>query len=310
MYSLKKILNKAILKWPEYQAIPEIKIRFVLKQKLRLILMYYGMNLTVTRRQKKRLKRTKILKNAIKSRPVLLVASGPSADNVLNELVMLKNLNSVIDVAVINNYYKSNFAHDIIPKYYFLSDPYFWNKISDKKFEINQLKNYFISYNKIKLVIPFTYEKFLKNQETYYINNLTFYKKRKKLDPTKANLMPSSVVINAITFLKYLGYWPIYVCGLDVSYHRSLTVNHLNETLQNNSKLYFQFESNYLESFYSQINLTKLGEKPESIMQALFDESIMLRDLAYLSGFGIVNVSQDTTNDALPRACLNLKILK
>ena len=304
---IKKIIFNIVSRWPEYQAVPEIKFRFLFLQKLRLIIFYYGSLVILTTAQKRKLHLTRKLRNSKKNQSVLIIASGPSADTVLSKLAEKGRSKLKLDIAVVNSYYKSIFAEKIIPDYYFLADPFFWKNLAINEIhENNYLKKYLRLHQNVIPVIPFIFEDVIGNRLHYYFNNLTSYKKNNFLDPTKANLIPSSVVFNAITFLHYLGYWPIYVCGLDVSLNRSLSVNNLNDTILTTNNLYFQTRRDLTNTEINELNLTRSGIKPENMSQALFDESIMLRDLKLYSKFGIVNISQDDTNDSLPRASLFL----
>jgi hypothetical protein len=133
-----------------------------------------------------------------------------------------------------------------------------------------------------------------------------YYKKRRKLSPIKANLTPSSVVFHAFAYLHYLGYHPIYVCGLDVSYHRSITVSENNEIYLNKEKLYGLRKNKSSAKKSNTVNLSKRQLTPRNMSEVLLNEAIMLRDLKYFSNIGIINIGNDSTNDALPRASLDI----
>ena len=40
--------------------------------------------------------------------------------------------------------------------------------------------------------------------------------------------------------------------------------------------------------------------------EVLINEAVMLRDLKYFSGIGIINIGNDSTNYALPRVSLDI----
>ena len=301
---IKKYIFKIIQTWPEYQAVPEIRLMFVIKQKLRLIILYYSATFFIKNNTRSRLTKTNYLKNSKKGRPALLVASGPSADKVLSKIKSSFDFKDKIDIAVVNSYYGSIHAESIIPNYYFLADPWYWESKNKKDKKIENLLEYFKSNPSVKPVIPFLYVDIINDRENFYFNNLIFFKKRKKLTAVKANLLPSSVAFYALSFLYFLGYEPIYICGLDVSYNRSMKIDDLNEMKFDLKSNYGQFNSENTLLSQDEINFTSQGLNPINMSQALNTDSIFLRDLKYYSELGLINVSGDSTNDALPRASL------
>jgi hypothetical protein len=54
------------------------------------------------------------------------------------------------------------------------------------------------------------------------------------------------------------------------------------------------------------VNLSKRQLTPRNMSEVLLNEAIMLRDLKYFSNIGIINIGNDSTNDALPRASLDI----
>ena len=301
---IKKYIFKIMQKWPEYQAVPEIRLMFVIKQKLRLIILYYSATLFMKDETRSRLAKTNYLKNSKKGRPALLVASGPSADKVLSKIESSYDFKDKIDIAVVNSFFGSTYAERIIPNYYFLADPMYWEEKDKKDTKIQNLLEYLKSNPSVKPVIPFLFEDIIHDRENFYFNNLTFYRKRKKLSAVKANLLPSSVAFYAISFLYFLGYEPIYICGLDVSYNRSMKIDDLNEMKLDLKSNYWQFNSENTLLGQGETNFTSQDLNPINMSQALNTESIFLRDLKHYSELGLVNVSGDSTNDALPRASL------
>jgi hypothetical protein len=306
MSKIKKYLFNIIQNWPEYQAVPEIKILFVIKQKLRLMILYYSATLFIKKKTKSRLAKTNILKNTQKNRPVLLIASGPSADEILLKIKSIDEFKSKFDIAVVNSYYQSVHAERIIPNYYFLADPYYWHSKNKKDISFQNLLKYLKSNPAIQPVIPFLYEDIINDRENLYFNNLIYFRKRKKLSAVKANLFPSSVSLFAISFLYFLGYGPIYICGLDVSYNRSMKIDDLNNMILDLKSNYSRFNEESKLLNLAEVNFTLQGLNPFNMSQALNTESIFLRDLRHYASLGLVNVSNDTTNDALPRASLLL----
>jgi hypothetical protein len=303
---IKKIVFSYIKDWPEYQSIPEISVLAFIKLKLRLYLVHLSGIFFVRKEMKNRLNQTKKLKGSKYGKSILLVASGPSADPVLSKISKSNNFRSKVDVAVVNSYFKSIYSESVTPNYYFFSDPFYWEQKDNIKSDTYYLLQYLMKYLEITPVIPFTQENLIENRTTYYVNTFSSYKKNFELDPTKSNLVPSGVVFHAITFLKYLGYWPIYICGLDASYNRNVRVNDLNEVIWNPEELYFQFQEKFLEDNTKEINISNVpsytGSK--SMGEFLVAEAILMRDLGYYKECGLVNVSKNETVDTLPRASL------
>jgi hypothetical protein len=236
----------------------------------------------------------------------LLVVSGPSSDPVLSKISNSNNFRSRVDIAVVNSYFKSVHSESVIPDYYFFSDPIYWEQKDNAEAETHFLLNYIMKYSEIIPVTPFIQENLTENRKSYYVNTFSSYKKNFKLDPTKSNLVPSGVVFHAITFLSYLGYWPIYICGLDASYNRNVTVNELNEVIMNPDGLYFQFQDKFLKDNAKKINVSNdsMATGAKSMGEFLVAEAILIRDLGYYKDCGLVNVSKNETIDTLPKASL------
>jgi hypothetical protein len=304
--SIKKIVFNYIKDWPHYQSIPETSVVSFAKLKLRLYMVHLSGIFFVRKEMKNRLKQTKKLKGSKHGKSILLVASGPSADPVLSKISNSNNFRSRVDVAVVNSYFKSIYSESVIPEYYFFSDPFYWDQKDNTKSETYYLLQYLMKYPEITPVIPFVQENLIENRKTHYVNTFSSYKKNFELDPTKSNLVPSGVVFHAITFLKYLGYWPIYICGLDASYNRNVTVNELNEVIWNPDGLYFQFQDKFLKDNAKVVNISNdsMATGAKSMGEFLLAEAILIRDLGYYKDCGLVNVSKNYTIDTLPKASL------
>ena len=297
---MKKIIFRLIEDWPEYQAIPNNTFSFLIKQKIRLMLIYFSGWIHVSANQKMKLNQTRNLKNIKKGKSIILIASGPSSDSVMQRLIENDKHTKDKDLAVVNMFFESKYSTLLIPNYYFVSDPAFFEG------KITGLDEYLCDHSEINLVIPFTRDKVGIPNRINYINNLMFYKKRKKLSPIKANLTPSSVVFHAFAYLHYLGYYPIYVCGLDLSYHRSITVSENNEIYLNKETLYGLRKNTSVAKDSNNVNLSNRQITPRNMSEVLINEAVMLRDLKYFSGIGIINIGNDSTNDALPRVSLDI----
>ncbi len=303
---LKKFVFKYIQDWPDYQSIPDTSVISFLKLKVRLYLVYLS-GLFVGKDIKSRLNETKKLKGSKLGQSILLVASGPSADPVLSKISNSNNnFRSRVDVAVVNSYFRSIYSNTIIPDYYFFSDPYFWELKDYPNSDTHLLLQYITQYAEIIPVIPFVQENLIENRKTYYVNTFSSYKKNFRLDPTKSNLVPPSVVFHAITFLSYLGYWPIYICGLDASLNRNVTVNELNEVIINTEGFYFKFQEKLLKDKDIEINTSNLpiNSGCKTMGDFLIAEAILIRDLGHYQECGLVNVSKNETIDTLPKASL------
>jgi hypothetical protein len=296
---VKKRIYGVLKKWPDYQAISDLTLNFLLKQRLKLLILYLAAYLNITKIQKNNLKVTKNLKNTKKNKPIVLFATGPGADKTMNLFAKNKKYSDLYEIAVVNWFYKSIFAKEIKPNYYFISDPVFFSSNNDG------LRDYLTQNEKTILTIPFTSKIDGLKNNINYINTLTYFKKRKNINPLKANLFPSSVVIHAITYLNYLGYYPIYVSGLDVSYNRSFMVNEINELILKKNELYGKHIKDH--DFERPINLSNREITPRNMSEVLINDAIMLNDLKKLSSLGVVNIGGDFTNDSFPRASLFLK---
>ena len=137
--------------------------------------------------------------------PVLLVASGPSVDNVIGKLKRLKKYLPIIALLPSMKLLKNN---DIIPDALFTTDPGFWNK------------ERFIPFTKIPLFTTYSVNPLIPRNwlgEVFYFSHgldieSEFYEIVK--NSLKIPMQGTSAIV-MILFARLLGFNPIYLAGYD-----------------------------------------------------------------------------------------------
>lgn len=303
MYSFVK---KNIDTWPEYQEPTYDSLPLILKKKVKVILIYISLKYKYRKIIRKRKSLTMKLKNVKSGRPGLLILAGPSSNSLLPlQVKKFKKNNGV--VAVVNKHFE-RFSLDVDPEFYFIADPLIWNMSTWRKQIVNYCK-----VKKCTIFQPMIYENIGTDVKIEYFNNLSLSGIGKKINPAYPATYVSGVALYALSTMAYMGLNPIYVTGIDNSYHRNFAVDDINRIWLRMSSLHS--ESNPSRKF-DKASINPDNKKNQSDLNADFpwknlrhvlnSDSVFLNDLEKFlkNHINLVNIGNDDSNDILPRAQL------
>ena len=112
-----------------------------------------------------------------------------------------------------------------------------------------------------------------------------------RADPTRPRGFSGVTILSAISIGLYLGYGPIYVCGIDYDYFRTFQMDGMNRIVVGRSH-YFEESESYWNA---------MGK---DMADVLFDAARILRDLKNFASCDVVNLGGPSSLvDSFPRAC-------
>lgn len=188
-------------------------------------------------------------------RSIFIIGLGPSLKK---DILFLKPDSPLVDYFGVNNFVNSKYFIGFKPKYYLLIDPAYWRNPSHQE-NISFRKAFFDSINSkttwnLTLFFPCTanlnyLKKFVKNPLIKLklfnsvgiptVNSAFYYK---LMDTQLFAPNGDNVLIHSIYLSMVLGYDPIYLLGVDASWHEYLRINQKSNEL--NIKMNHFDESN------------------------------------------------------------------
>jgi hypothetical protein len=276
--------------------------------KVRVLLSFFSVSVRLEKSFRERLSETRKLRGT-KSGEVLLIGNGPSAKGLtLAQAERFKRQGGKI--AVMNNYYRSELSTLISPDYYFVVDPEFWKPSHEEnanfKEEFGQYIRKFAAG--CTIIQGAGQTPILAAEDKYiYLDGRSVAGLVRIARPDKPWGLPASVTMLAISTLRYLGHTRIYFTGLDSNMHNHFFINHKNEILFDTNE-YYSYSRNQRND--DRQDPGSPGVQPvindpiRHMADLLYAQGIFLRDLYWLCSNDCVNVGNDQTNDAAPRACL------
>jgi len=251
---------------------------------------------------------TKSLKGTDKS-PVLVIGNGPSAKNLTpNQIIRFKSLGGKI--AVMSGFADSPLSKMIEPDYYCLAEPGNWNSATLSDVEhLERIKSFVSSATKdVTIVQPANQTPIFPSHKRYiFVDGRSVAGLFRSSRPDRPWGLPGSVAMMAIATMQFMGHSVIYFTGLDSVVSRSYFVDDLNQLLWDSREHYFYEDIAYKE------NRPGLAEPGVLIIEpgllrhfadVLYSDAIFRNDLYWLMKDRCINVGNDRTNDAAPRACL------
>lgn len=299
-------LRRLVQASPHYQQLPTGGIRHHTHQRFGAGAHAVAEWLTMSSVVRNRLRETRKCADSF-SGPVLLLASGPSSGDVIAQ--GLERIRSRgIAIAVMNDFYLLPESHEFSPDMYFLSDPAYWDDPT-----LEGVWDYLRDHPNTMVVQPAIQSTRAPNS-TLYGTHVLWPRTVKRTNPTKLGSMPESVALTALITLNFLGFYPIYVAGLEVSTYLNYRVGFDNRLwrIQNGLHVHNPTQDLLNETLRGPTDPTEMGvdlwsaeRSPlRNMADVMYSHAVFLRDLKRLAGGFAVNVGNDHTNDALPRGCL------
>jgi hypothetical protein len=299
-------IRQVIREWPGYQQIPNPYSADSAKSKLREMFSFISATLIMDKFTKQKIRNTRTLQNS-KESPVLLIGSGPSAKFLtIEQILYFKSIGG--QIAVMNSFFRTELAKQVVPDYYLIVDPDFWypkfKNLSKDRENIVEFIEKAGPY--VTIVQPAMLDPIVTNHQNYiFIDGRSVQGLRRLARPDKPWGLPPSVALYAIATLKFLGHKMVYFTGLDSNFINFFFANDLN-IIVNMAHGQYSYEvdqenKDYLEPLKPEEEL-KLPFR--HLADLNYAHGIFLRDMYYLCKSGCINVGNDRTNDAAPRACL------
>ena len=304
--SVGRSIRNTISLWPGYQQVPELNSIDNLKCKLRAILSLLSNSLTQNRETKDRIRATMKLQNSEFS-DILLIGNGPSSSNL--SISQIRNFKAQGGkVAVMNNFYLADISKQFVPDYYFLVDVEYWKPQYKSTVGLRaQVSSYIATYSQaITVVQPAHLEPIIEGGGKYiYVDGRSSQGLNRSSCPVRPWGLTPSVALYAIATLKYLGHRRVYFIGLDSNFLDNFLVDHLNGIVNRPSGQHFYPNLLDTENAMELIDSNGSAKLPYRHLADLhYAHGIFLNDFYLVCRDGCVNVGNDMSNDAAPRACL------
>ena len=300
-------IRSHISRWPGYQQIPNPQSFDPVKTWVAAALSALSQTTTRKETTKKRAKETRILK-ASQNSPVLLIGNGPSSKSLtIEQIRRFKSLGG--KVAVMNDFFKAEIAKHFEPDYYFVVDPEYWiPTYKNSLTSITGLKSYLkgLSQN-IQILQPAARPALAESRHGYiFLDERMCLGLIRVANPLKPWGVPPSVALQALATLKYLGHPVLYFTGLDSNFVQFFKVNDLNEVVNIQAGQHFYSNGDEFENALEKLKIERnRAEFPFRHMADLYyAHGIFLRDFYWLTKDWDINVGNDESNDASPRAVL------
>jgi hypothetical protein len=298
-------IRHRIASWPGYQQVFEPCSLDRLKERLREVLSLIAQTLTMDRDTKKQIKATSRLQNS-STNDVLLIGNGPSAKSLTSSQVYNFQANGG-SIAVLNDFFRSEIAKSIVPDYYFLSDPEYW--FPQRKYMTENISSLTAFIKKhltsVTIVQPARFSPIVNSHSKYiYLDSRTTGGILRRARPDKPWGLPPSVALQAIATLKFLGHKRVFFTGLDSNFVSFFFVDDLNRIYRSPEGMHFYKSGESPNSIMESISTEPIVESFRHIADLYYAHGIFMRDFYWLCRDNCINVGNDHTNDAAPRACL------
>ena len=297
-----------ISEWPGYQFVPDTGVFHNTKLRLRAGASLLSATLRESPETRQRRRTLKSHQNSQHGQ-VLVLGNGPSVNNLT--VVQIKRFQSFGGkVAVMNGFLFSDLSEKILPDYYFLVDPAYWNAEDPEGTDLkSRLINHVTEANPdCILVQPANYPLISHHHSKYlFVDGRSIAGLRRVAQPNKPWGLPSSVAMAAISTMKFLGFSLIYFAGLDSDSYKNFFIDDLNQVMfSSKGNYFFNASENLSETSWQEHNdVRPMRDWPiRHMADVLYAAAIFMRDLEWLAGEHCINVGSDRTNDSAPRACL------
>lgn len=214
-----------------FDAIPDIhtyrglSLRVTLGCRLRILAKYIIQRMSLTREERVRLRVLAPLAGSRRGRSALIVAGGPSSGR-LDPIKVRRAQHDSLDVFAMNMYNRSTLASSVIPDFYAVCDPQFFEASEDGQLSDahQSVWDYLLTSGQgTRLILPFDRaapDSF--KDRILWFNNLGLEGWSKNVNPLRARGYSDMVAFSTVAIALFLGYDRIYVAGIDNSMFKSV----------------------------------------------------------------------------------------
>ena len=221
---------------------PNYSVTKLIIQKIRVFVAYLVFTVVSLGDLRASKKVTKKRKNKYCGKTALVIAGGPSANNLDVEVVISAQRNNELDVFAMNWFTHTPLANQLTPDFYVLSDPI--NRVNRegtfKSRNSNQIWDVLSTWKETKLIVPHYWRadlKYMNKEVVMYIDDRELIGFTRSILPTKPRGYSSLTALKTLAAAIYMGYREIYVIGLDGTAFKSLYVTKENLVYEGNNNL-------------------------------------------------------------------------
>lgn len=297
-------VRRHISTWPGYQQLPDTDFFHGIKMRLRAGASLFSATIRESSEIRTRRQAIESLRGKYKG-DVLILGNGPSVNN-LSLAQIMRFQNNGGQILVMNGFLYSELSKKILPDFYFVIDPDYWDSKSVEGSKLRSaIQDYLENFNPNCLLFQTSTTELLcpKHGNTLFVDGRSIAGLKRWMEPNKPWGLPSSVALAAISTMKYFGFTNIYYAGLDSSSYLNFFVDDLSQVKYTSANTYFFSQTD--DDPFNASKAQGMGDWPLRHMADVFyAAAIFLRDFKDLSDGKCINVGNDRTNDASPRACL------
>ena len=277
---------------------PQYSITRLALQKSRVLLVYLARSILEWRHLRKAHQHSKKARGAYAHKDALIIANGPSVNNLNIAKVLEAQTSGEIDVFALNWFPLSDLAKTLVPDFFCLTDPL--NRPGSetvfKGHKSEKIWSYINSHPQIKLILPHNwlkYDQLIKNKVEIWIDD------RELVGWSRSNSVLRSRGYSSVTAHKtiaaaiHMGYRTIYLIGLDNSVFKNVIVNERNELGDNPSHFYDSEKSK---------DIRRQHLYPNGMQSLLYNYSTIFIDLKNsFQSENIYNIDESSLTDAFPK---------
>ena len=241
-YSIKTALNRLEM-ISRLTTNPQYSVTLLSLQKARVLFVYLARSILEWKQLRKAHQHSKKARGAYAHKDALIIAGGPSVNNLNVAKVLAAQTSGEIDVFALNWFPLSDLAKTLVPDFFCLSDPL--NRPGSetvfKGHKSEKIWTYFNSHPQIKLILPHNwlkYDQLIKNKVEIWIDDRELVGWSRSNSVLRPRGYSSVTAHKTIAAAIHMGYRTIYLIGLDNSVFKNVVVNERNELGDNPSHFY------------------------------------------------------------------------
>ena len=277
---------------------PQYSVTLLTLQKVRVLLVYLARSILEWKQLRKAHQHSKKARGAYAHKDALIIAGGPSVNNLNVAKVLAAQTSGEIDVFALNWFPLSDLAKTLVPNFFCLSDPL--NRPGSetvfKGHKSEKIWTYFNSHPQIKLILPHNwlkYDQLIKNKVEIWIDD------RELVGWSHSNSVLRSRGYSSVTAHKtiaaaiHMGYRSVYITGLDNSLFKHVEVDEQNQIIETPAHFYDSEKSKHIRRQHLY---------PNGMQSLLYNYSTIFIDLKNsFQSENIYNIDTSSLTDAFPK---------
>lgn len=298
-YSIKTALNRLEM-ISRLTTNPQYSVTLLSLQKARVLFVYLARSILEWKQLRKAHQHSKKARGAYAHKDALIIANGPSVNNLNIAKVLEAQTSGEIDVFALNWFPLSDLAKTLVPDFFCLSDPIIKPELQSvfKGRRSQEIWHYLESQPTIKLILPHNwmkYNKSIKNNIEIWIDDRELVGWSRSISVLHPRGYGSVTSHKTIAAAVHMGYRRVYLIGLDNSIFRNVVVNENNVLGDNPSHFY--------DSDTTPTLMHKKSVFPSGMQDYLYDQSTLFLDLrrSFTKKF-IVNLDINSLTDSFRKS--------